>query len=90
MEELSQALEEQGYRVRDHEVEGRSLLTAVREREEGYEVGVYCHWTSLTLHWGIGIQRSKEWVNPNSVLGYEPPPGTTKMDAKASQSQLTE
>lgn len=60
--------------------------TLLEETDKAYHVIIFSTLDHLVLHWGIGVNKAREWVCPLDFPLITLPPNTTKFDEKAAQS----
>ena len=66
------------------------LATVLEETESHWRVNFFSNLDHLTLHWGLGISKAREWVCPLTFPSIQLPSSTTKFDEKAAQSPFVE
>lgn len=68
----------------------KKFTTVLEETEEEYKVKILSDLDHLTLHWGVGFPKPKDWKCPVGLENITSPKGTIKFDDKAAQSPFVE
>ncbi|OMJ88441.1 hypothetical protein SteCoe_9667 [Stentor coeruleus] len=75
---------------KEYSLHNKKLTTVLEETEEEYKVRFLSDLDHLTLHWGIGLPKPKDWKCPVGLENITSPKGTVKFDDKAAQSPFVE
>ncbi|OMJ90459.1 hypothetical protein SteCoe_7158 [Stentor coeruleus] len=67
-----------------------SFVTVLEESEDQLKATISANLDHLILHWGLGIKKPKEWINPLPYPGIKFPSSTVKFDDKSAESPFVE
>lgn len=74
----------------EYSLGSNSFVTVLEETEDQIKVIISSNLNHLVFHWGLGIKRAKEWINPLTYPGIQFPSSTVKFDEKAAESPFIE
>ena len=74
----------------EYSVGSFKFTTILQETEDIFKVDIVCNSNCLTLHWGLGSLRPREWICPVGLPHITLPASTIKFDEKAAQSPFIE
>lgn len=74
----------------EYSLGSNSFVTVLEENEDQLKATISSNLNHLILHWGLGIVKPKEWINPLPYPGIQFPSLTVKFDDKSAESPFVE
>lgn len=74
----------------EYSIANGKLTTVLDENDQEYLIKIYSNLDHLTLHWGLGLPKLKDWKSPLDFTDITFPRGTVRFDDKAAQSPFVE